>query len=314
MRKITILILAVLIVFACNLKPNSNNKSESNTVSDTLVDRAKKILEKENVEYAYPHWSKDGKSILFQSNQTGNWHIYIMNEDGSNIRQITTDSSNNNFIDWSPDNKKICFVSDRTGNEEIFVMDSSGENQTQLTFNNARDIHPYWSPDGSKIFFNSTRADSSNFEIFEMDSLGRNIKRITYTEDNETCARLSPAGNNLIYLRNNDKGFDEVFLKNLSDSVEKRITFTESRDGWPCWFPDGKKFIFSTKENDVYKLFIYDLSENTMQKISNPPDPYWDGRANISADGKKIVFNRQKSSNKNTIGIYLLYLELIKNE
>jgi len=28
-----------------------------------------KILEKKDVEYAYPRWSKDGKQILFQSNE-----------------------------------------------------------------------------------------------------------------------------------------------------------------------------------------------------------------------------------------------------
>jgi len=309
MRTITIFILGVLIISACNLKASSKKTTGSISKSDTLVDKAKKVLEKENIEYAYPHWSKDGKKILFQSNETGHWQIYSMNEDGSNIRQITTDSSNNNFIDWSPDNSKICFVSDRTGNEEIFVMDSNGENQKQLTFNDARDIHPYWSPDGNRIFFSSTRAGFGNFEIYEMDSQGKNIKRITYTSDNETCARLSPKSNDLIYLRNNDKGLDEIFLKNLTNSNEKQITHTESHDGWACWFPDGKRFVFSTRENGIYKLFIFDLIKNTMKKISNPPSPYWDGRANISADGKKIVFNRQISSQKNTIGIYILYMK-----
>src|SRR5215471_8159399 len=76
-----------------------------------------KILEKKDVEYAYPRWSKDGRRILFQSNESGRWQIYVMDENASNIRQITHDSSNNNFIDWSPDNTKIAFVSDRTGNE-----------------------------------------------------------------------------------------------------------------------------------------------------------------------------------------------------
>ena len=120
---------------------------------------SKKVLEKKDVEYAYPRWSKDGKHILFQSNESGKWQIYVMNENGSNIRQITKDSSNNNFLDWSPDNKKIAFVSDRTGDEEIFVMNANGTDQKQLTFTHARNIHPYWTPKGDKIFFNSTRDD-----------------------------------------------------------------------------------------------------------------------------------------------------------
>jgi TolB protein len=273
-----------------------------------LVDGATKILEKENIEYAYPHWSKDGKRILFQSNETGLWQIYIMDEDGGNIQQITTDSSNNNFIDWSPDNQKISFVSDRTGNEEVYLINTSGEDLQQLTFNDERDIHPYWSPDGKKIYFNTSRDDISDFEIYEMDSDGQNKRRITSTDDNETCARLSPEGNDLVFLRNNAEGLNGIFIRNLTDSTEYQITSTESRNGWPSWFPDGKKIILSSKENDVYKLYVYDLADNEMKKISNPPAPYWDARANVSRDGKKIVFNRQISAEKNTIGIYILNL------
>ena len=309
MLKIIITSLITIIAISCNSNTKSKLIANSKDKSEASLDSAKRILEKKDIEYAYPHWSNDGKYILFQSNETGFWHIYIMKEDGSDIQQITTGSVNNNFMDWSPNNKMICFVSDRTGNEEIFVMDSSGKNERQLTNNNVRDIHPYWSPDGKRIFFNSTRGLNGNFEIYEMDSEGQNIKRITYTEDHETCARLSPTGDDLVYLRNNEKGLDEVFLKNLSDSVEKQVTFTESRDGWPCWFPDGERFIFSTKEDGRYKLFSYNLRSKKMTKISDPPSPYWDGRAHISNDGQKIVFNRQISSTKNTIGIYVMELE-----
>jgi TolB protein len=158
----------------------------------------KKFLEKKEVEYAYPRWSKDGKRILFQSNESGRWQIYIIDENGKNMRQITNDSFNNNFIDWSPDNKKIAFVSDRTGNEEIFVMDANGEHKKQLTFTHARNIHPFWSLQGDKIYFNSTRDNDDAFEIYVMNTDGSNVKRITHTADDETCARLSLSGIQLV--------------------------------------------------------------------------------------------------------------------
>jgi len=307
LKQVLLLAMITILISGCNI--STKNSPKPDKVKSKHVDNVVKILEKNGVEYAYPHWSKDGSKILFQSNETGYWQIFIMNSDGSNKQQITEDKSNNNFLDWSPDNKKICFVSDRTGNEEIFVMDMFGDNVKQLTSNPARDIHPYWSPDGKRIFFNSTRDDSGDFELYVMDENGSNKKRITYTDDNETCARLSPVSNELVFLRNNAKGLDEIFLKNLSDSSEKQLTFTPSTDGWPAWFPDGKKIIFSTKEKGIYKLHLFELESNRIYKISNPPHPYWDGRANVSSDGKKIVFNRQIDSVKNTIGIYMMYLK-----
>ncbi|HEY6976469.1 MAG TPA: DPP IV N-terminal domain-containing protein [Chitinophagaceae bacterium] len=266
------------------------------------------ILEKKDVEYAYPRWSKDGKRILFQSNESGKWQLCMMDENGQNIRQITKDSFNNNFMDLSPDNKKIAFVSDRTGNEEIFVTDINGGHQKQLTFTHARNIHPYWSPKGDKIFFNSTRDDAAAFEIYVMNPDGSNVRRITRSADDETCARLSPSGNRLVYLKNNEHGLDDVFTMDLKNFAEQNITNTPTTDGWPCWLPEGNKILYSAREDGRYKLFIYDLQDNTTRRLTDPPSPFYDARAAVSADGKKIVFNRQIDGIKNTIGIYVLSL------
>jgi len=273
------------------------------------INAPKKILEKQDVEYAYPRWSKDGKRILFQSNESGRWQIYLMDEDGQNIRQLTNEPSNNNFLDWSPNNKKIAFVSDRTGNEEIFVMDADGKHQKQLTFTHARNIHPYWSPRGDKIFFNSTRDDTSAFEIYEMDADGNHVKRITHSADDETCARLSPSGNQLLFLKNNEQGLDDVFIMDMKSLLEQNITNTGTTDGWPCWAPGGNKILYSAREDGRYKIFVCDLVTKTNKRLTDPPSPSYDARASISGDGKKIVFNRQIDGPKNTIGIYVLSFE-----
>jgi hypothetical protein len=62
-------------------------------------------------------------------------------------------------------------------------------------------------------------------------------------------------------------------------------------------------------EGGRYKLFIYDLLTKVNKRLSDPPPPSYDARANISMDGKKIVFNRQIDGPKNTIGIYVLMLD-----
>ena len=88
------------------------------------------ILWEDGVENAYPRWSNDGNKILYQSNRTGRWQIYIMDKDGSNNKRVTNDKYNNNFPAWSPDNKQIAFVSDRRGNEDIYVPDIFPEYST----------------------------------------------------------------------------------------------------------------------------------------------------------------------------------------
>lgn len=265
------------------------------------------LVEEKDIEYAYPHFSSDAKRILFQSNKTGKWQLYEMTDDIRSIFSITNDKFNNNFPDWSPDDRKICFVSDRTGNEEIFIMDSDGKNLKQLTDNPARDIHPYWSPDGQLIYFSSTRGNGS-FDIYSLDPLTKETIRLTNSTDDETCARKSPGKNEIVYLKNNNKGLDDIFILNMDKMLETNITNTKTQDGWPCWTPDGRNVIYSAIQDGSYCLLKYNINSQSNKQLTISKAPWQDGRANVSIDGKKIVFNRELEGEKNTIGIYVLEL------
>lgn len=268
-----------------------------------------KILEKKNVEYAYPHWSHAGDRILFQSNEIGVWQLYIMDADGGNRVQLTSRDSNNNFPDWSPDDSTICFISDRDGNDEVYVMDADGSHPRRLTTNPAREIHPYWTPDGRHILFNSTRSGHGDLDIYMMNADGSDQKRMSFSHDEETCARLNPAGNRLVYLRNNASGLDDVFMMDVSDGETANVTNTPTRDGWPSWTPSGRGIVFSALKDGVFKLFVLDLDTKKLTQLTDPKRPAFDARANVSSDGTKIVFNRQVSGPRNTVGIYVLKLK-----
>lgn len=49
-----------------------------------------------------PTYSSDGTQIAYMSNETGFWHIYVMDADESNTRQITEGENNNMFPAWRP--------------------------------------------------------------------------------------------------------------------------------------------------------------------------------------------------------------------
>ena len=103
-------------------------------------------------------WLKNvsGK-IVFQSDRDGDWEIYVMNADGSNVVQLTHNSAADEYPVWSPDGKQIAFKSNRDGNFEIYVMDADGTNQKRLTNHPSNDEDPAWSPDGKHIVFHSDR-------------------------------------------------------------------------------------------------------------------------------------------------------------
>ncbi len=265
-----------------------------------------RVLWDDGVKYAYPHWSKDGSRILYQSNRGGTWQIHVMTRDGLHGEQLTQGPSNSNFPDWSPDNAAIAFVSDRDGNEEVYVMKADGSSLVNLSNNPGRDIHPYWSSDGKTILFSSTR-DGSKFQIYEVTPGEKVVRRLVTSGDDDTCARVSPKGDRIVYLTNLSAGRDDIIVRSRDGSGPANVTDDEPEDGWPAWTPDGNHIVFSSRRTGPFSLFVMKSDGSQQQQISFPSADYFDGRANVSPDGKRIVFNRERGE---TIGIFVVDLEL----
>jgi Tol biopolymer transport system component len=47
-----------------------------------------------------PDWSSGGKQIIFARFQTGNWDIRVMNADGSDPKQLTSDTADDSYPNW----------------------------------------------------------------------------------------------------------------------------------------------------------------------------------------------------------------------
>lgn len=130
---------------------------------------------------ADPAWSPDGTRIAFESNRTGNYDIYLMAPDGSNLVPLISGPTDDTQPAWSPGGDRLAFSSDRDGNFEIYILDMSSSAVTRITNDPASDNFPSWSSDGQWIVFSSNR-DNSSSEIYKVNIATKSVIRLTSNE------------------------------------------------------------------------------------------------------------------------------------
>ncbi|MCB9078421.1 MAG: PD40 domain-containing protein [Anaerolineaceae bacterium] len=82
---------------------------------------------------AHPDWSPVGDQIVYQSPAAGSWDLYVINVDGSNKRQLTSDPGVEGLPAWSPDGQWVSYLSNADGNWGIHLIKADGS-QHHLLF------------------------------------------------------------------------------------------------------------------------------------------------------------------------------------
>jgi Tol biopolymer transport system component len=99
-------------------------------------------------------WSPDGARIAFVSDRASkNTQLFVMNADGSSVRQLTHDSLSHELPSWSPDGKTILFDTSAKSQGDIYAIGDDGSGQVQLTSSKRDEWGARWSPNGEWIAF-----------------------------------------------------------------------------------------------------------------------------------------------------------------
>jgi TolB protein len=92
-----------------------------------------------------PRWSPKGDTIAFTSRQ-GNFDIWAVSPDGSNLRRLTAGPGNNEGASWAPNGRHLVFQSNRPGSYQLYTMLADGSEQQPLPRGPGECTSASWSP------------------------------------------------------------------------------------------------------------------------------------------------------------------------
>lgn len=253
-----------------------------------------------------------GARFAFTSNRDGDYEIYLIEADASNLQQLTDNETFDFDADWSPDGNQIVYVTTIGGYAEIMVMDANGENARQITDNREiRDSDPAWSPDGTRIAFSSER--DGDFDIYTMRPDGSDVQQITANDNlDDLNPAWSPDGEMLVYYAREPENAasSEIYIVPATGGAPQRLTRNDVLDQWPDWSPDGTRIVFTSglnAENPGWRsLYLLDLASGEIgpltESAGRDDDPVW------SADGRYIAFDSDRDGD-GMFDLYVLELE-----
>jgi Tol biopolymer transport system component len=173
--------------------------------------------------------------------------VATIRPDGSDLRTLIADGSNNGWLSFAPDGKQFVFRSGRSGSKNLYLANRDGTAVRRLTEGKWTDTMANWSPTGEWIAFASNRDGDFHLWLIKPDGTGLR-KLLGGARHNHP--HFSPDGNWLVFasgyagtsvesvsLPRTDEPFGELFAVRLDGTGLLRLTHNGSSDGTPEWGP-----------------------------------------------------------------------------
>jgi Tol biopolymer transport system component len=140
-----------------------------------------------------PVWSPDGTKIAFGrfTDDDEHWSLYVINADGTGVRQLTPPSLDAYRAAWSPDGRRLAF---HAGEDDLYVADADGNGRVHLARGLTRETRISWAPDGNRLAVTRSPSNVDDVWIVDMNGTASPVTRGFHFGGDSTAGEWGLAG------------------------------------------------------------------------------------------------------------------------
>jgi TolB protein len=168
--------------------------------------------------------------------------LAIMDQDGHNVRLLTTGQNLVLTPRFSPSTQEITYMSYEGGSPRVYLLNiETGQKEAVGSFPGMT-FAPRFSPDGQRIVMSLEQSGNAN--LFTMDLRSRRTRQLTNTGAIDTAPCYSPDGRQITFETDRD-GTKQIYVMDADGTNQHRISQGQGSYSTPVWSPRGDLIAFT---------------------------------------------------------------------
>lgn len=173
----------------------------------------------------------NGRIAYATHHRHGDYHIHLVNADGSGHFELPGNGLRSRRPAWSFDGARLAFERDN----DIFIVNHDGGGLRNLTNDSSANSLPTWSPDGTRL------AHMKGTLLYTTNADGTGARRITNLAGRFLDVKWSPNGAKLLFIFNGVLKTCDPDGGNVADLLSSSLSVESA-----AWSPDGARIVLAS--------------------------------------------------------------------